>query len=77
MEEDVDLVFFDAFSPGSQPELWTAQVFSDIYESMKKGGLLTTYCAKGDVRRAMLEAGFKVEKRPGPPGKREMLRAIK
>ncbi len=76
-EEEVDIVFFDAFSPGSQPELWAVEVFSNLHACMKQGGILTTYCSKGDVRRAMLMAGFKVEKCPGPPGKREMLRAIK
>ena len=72
-----DVVFFDAFSPDAQPELWTEEVFVNVYRLMKKGGVLTTYCAKGDVRRAMLAAGFKVEKLQGPPGKRHILRAEK
>ena len=72
-----DVVFFDAFSPDAQPELWTEEVFRNVYELMKKGGVMTTYCAKGDVRRAMLAAGFKVEKLQGPPGKRHILRAVK
>jgi len=76
-EREIDLVFFDAFSPNSQPELWTVEVFKDIRDAMKDGAVLTTYCAKGDVRRAMIEAGLRVEQRPGPPGKREMLRAFK
>ena len=72
-----DVVFFDAFSPDAQPELWTEEVFRNVYRLMKEGGVMTTYCAKGDVRRAMLAAGFKVEKLQGPPGKRHILRAVK
>lgn len=72
-----DLVFYDAFAPSSQPELWTEAVFADLFRWMKPGGILTTYCAKGDVRRAMLAAGLTVERLQGPPRKREMLRARK
>ena len=72
-----DVVFFDAFSPDAQPELWTEGVFKCVYALMKEGGVMTTYCAKGDVRRAMLSAGFRVEKLQGPPGKRHILRAVK
>ena len=72
-----DVVFFDAFSPDVQPELWTEGVFKCVYALMKEGGVMTTYCAKGDVRRAMLAAGFRVEKLQGPPGKRHILRAVK
>ena len=72
-----DVVYFDAFSPDAQPELWTEEVFRNIYALMKEVGVMTTYCAKGDVRRAMLTAGFKVEKLQGPPGKRHILRAVK
>ncbi|MET0393467.1 MAG: tRNA (5-methylaminomethyl-2-thiouridine)(34)-methyltransferase MnmD [Chitinophagaceae bacterium] len=71
------LVYFDAFAPGAQPELWTTAIFSTLFALIAPGGLLVTYCSKGDVRRAMLSAGFAVEKIPGPPGKREMLRARK
>lgn len=76
-EELYDVVFFDAFSPDAQPDLWTEEVFKNVYALMKEGGVMTTYCAKGDVRRAMLAAGFKVEKLQGPPGKRHILRATK
>ena len=76
-EELYDVVFFDAFSPDAQPELWTEEVFKNVYALMKEGGVMTTYCAKGDVRRAMLAAGFEVEKLQGPPGKRHILRATK
>lgn len=72
-----DLVYFDAFAPDKQPELWTDSIFNKIFGMMAQGGVLTTYSAKGTVRRSMQEAGFKVQRIPGPPGKREMLRAIK
>ena len=75
--EEYDIVYFDAFSPNAQPELWTEEVFKKLYDAMYHGGLLTTYCAKGDVRRNMLKAGFTVERLPGLPPKREMLRAWK
>ncbi len=75
--EFYDVVFFDAFSPTAQPELWTPEIFSIIFTSMKKGGVLTTYSCKGSVKRALKEVGFKIEKLPGPPGKREFLRAWK
>ena len=71
------LVYFDAFAPDKQPELWTSEIFSRIYLSMLHGSILTTYSSKGQVRRNMINAGFKVEKLPGPPGKREMIRARK
>ncbi len=76
-KEMYHLVYFDAFSPESQPELWTGDIFQKIYDMLYNGGILTTYCAKGYVRRNMIAAGFKVERLPGPPGKREMLRAVK
>ena len=76
-EKKFHLIFFDAFAPGSQPELWTQEVFEKCFQLLEIGGVLTTYCSKGDVRRAMIAAGFQVEKIPGPPGKREILRAIK
>jgi tRNA U34 5-methylaminomethyl-2-thiouridine-forming methyltransferase MnmC len=72
-----DLIYFDAFAPDKQPELWTAAVFECMYGCLNPGGLLLTYCAKGAVRRAMQAAGFTVERIPGPPGKREMIRACK
>ena len=77
LNSQYDVVYFDAFSPEAQPELWTEEVFGNVYELMKVGGVLTTYCAKGDVRRAMIAAGFRVEKLAGPPGKRHILRAGK
>jgi tRNA U34 5-methylaminomethyl-2-thiouridine-forming methyltransferase MnmC len=69
------LVYYDAFAPSAQPELWTKEIFEKLYAMLQPGGVLVTYCSKGDVRRAMIAAGFQVEKLPGPPGKREMVRA--
>ncbi len=71
------LVYFDAFGPRVQPELWTEEIFGKMFRAMKEGGVLVTYSAKGSVRRAMQAVGFEVERLPGPPGKREMLRAVK
>ena len=76
-KDNYHLVFYDAFAPNSQPELWTEAVFENMHRYMAPGGLLTTYCAKGDVRRAMQAAGLDAKRLPGPPGKREMLRAEK
>lgn len=72
-----DVVFFDAFSPEKQPEMWTQPLFEKIYAHCNRDAILTTYCAKGMVRRALQNAGFVVERLPGPPGKREFLRAMK
>jgi tRNA U34 5-methylaminomethyl-2-thiouridine-forming methyltransferase MnmC len=72
-----DLVYFDAFSPDKQPELWDQSVFEKLYLKMKENSILVTYCAKGYVRRMLQSVGFRVERIPGPPGKREMIRARK
>jgi len=72
-----DLIYFDAFGARVQPELWTEAIFSKMYVALKNKGVLVTYAAKGSVRRAMQAVGFIVERLPGPPGKREMLRATK
>jgi len=72
-----DLVYFDAFSPEVQPELWTKEVFEPIYQSMKKNSILLTYCTKGSVKKALTEIGFQLKKLSGPTGKREILRGIK
>ena len=73
-----DLVYFDAFAPEKQPEMWNEQLFHSLYASMNIGGILTTYCAKGVIRRMLQAIGFLVERLPGPPdGKREILRATK
>ena len=75
--EAFDLIYFDAFGPRVQPDLWSEEVFRNMFRTLKPPGILVTYSAKGDVRRAMQAAGFGVERLPGPPGKREMLRATK
>lgn len=72
-----DLIYFDAFSPATQPELWTEDIFRKTANHTNEGGVLTTYCAKGAVRRTLQKVGFTTERLPGPPGKREMLRATK
>lgn len=76
-ENEFDLIYFDAFGAKNQPELWTEEIFLKMYKATKENGVLVTYSAKGSVRRALQTVGFKVERLPGPPGKREMLRAIK
>lgn len=73
----IDLVYFDAFAPDKQPEMWSQEIFDYLYSLMNDEAILVTYCAKGEVRRRMQHSGFMVERLPGPPGKREMLRAIK
>ncbi len=72
-----DLIYFDAFGAGVQPELWTETIFKKMFEALQSNGILVTYSAKGSVRRAMQKVGFTVERLPGPPHKREMLRALK
>lgn len=73
----VDLVYYDAFGPRVQPELWSLEIFERLFSWMSPGGTLVTYCAKGQVKRDLKAAGFLVENLPGPPGKREMTRAVK
>lgn len=76
--EPYDVIYFDAFAPEKQPEMWTQAQFDKLYACLRPGGILTTYCAKGAVRRTMLAAGFTVERLQGPPGgKREIIRATK
>ena len=74
--EQFHLVYFDAFPPQEQPELWTEEVFARLGSCMYPGAALVTYCSKSSVRRAMQAAGWHVEKLPGPRGKREMVRAL-
>lgn len=75
--EDIDIIFFDAFNPDIQPQLWTENIFSQCFNSLRKGGILLTYSVKGTVKRALKEVGFNITKIEGPPGKREILRAYK
>lgn len=72
-----NLAYYDAFAPNVQPELWTTEIFMKMFNCMKPGGTVVTYCSKGAVRRALTEAGFSVERIPGPSRKREMIRAVK
>jgi tRNA U34 5-methylaminomethyl-2-thiouridine-forming methyltransferase MnmC len=75
--ENCDVVYYDAFAPDKQPEAWSQDLFDCLHAAMNPAGILTTYCAKGIIRRMMKQSGFAVERIPGPPGKREMLRARK
>jgi tRNA U34 5-methylaminomethyl-2-thiouridine-forming methyltransferase MnmC len=76
-EPQFDLVYYDAFAPGKQPEMWTDEILQRVAASVKIGGILITYCAKGCVRRALSSAGFLMERIPGPVGKKEILRGKK
>lgn len=77
LEAGYHLVYFDAFAPDVNPELWTEAVFEKLFTHTLPGGLLVTYCSKSIVRKALEKAGWQVEKLPGPPGKREIVRALK
>ena len=76
-KQQYDLIYFDAFGPDKQPEMWQSSIFNRIYSLSAQNAVFTTYCAKGAVRRMLQSSGFSVERIPGPPGKREMLRAAK
>jgi tRNA U34 5-methylaminomethyl-2-thiouridine-forming methyltransferase MnmC len=76
-DKSFDLVYFDAFAPSAQPELWTEAIFKKVFNMIRAKGILVTYCSKGSVRRAMEAVGFAVTKLPGPPGKREIVRSEK
>ena len=73
----IDLIYFDAFSPEAQEELWDEAIFKALYDKSHSGAIIVTYCAKGEVRRRLQRAGWQVERLAGPPGKREMLRGTK
>jgi tRNA U34 5-methylaminomethyl-2-thiouridine-forming methyltransferase MnmC len=75
--EKYDVVYYDAFAPDKQPEAWSQEVFDKLFRALNAGGIFTTYCAKGHVRRMLQQSGFTVERIPGPPGKREILRGRK
>jgi len=76
-KRNFDLIYYDAFAPEKQPEMWTQEIFNHLSNLCNQGAILTTYCAKGVVRRMLQTAGFQVDRLPGPPGKREILRATK
>jgi len=77
LQQPANLVYYDAFAPAVQPELWSGEIFKKLFSQLLPGALLVTYSSSGAVRRALQAAGFSVEKIPGPPGKREITRAIK
>ncbi|MCB0522153.1 MAG: tRNA (5-methylaminomethyl-2-thiouridine)(34)-methyltransferase MnmD [Lewinellaceae bacterium] len=74
---EFDLIYFDAFAPNVQPQLWEAQLLQVMFDALLPGGILVTYCAKGAFKRVLKSVGFTIETLKGPPGKREMTRAIK
>lgn len=74
---DFDLVYYDAFAPSKQPDLWTIQVLEKIEQALKTRGVFVTYCARGQLKRDLRSLGLEVQTLPGPPGKKEMVRAIK
>lgn len=76
-KEFFNLIYFDAFAPQFEEKLWNKEVFENLFSSLKQGGILVTYCCKGDVKRMLKSSGFEIEKLPGPKGKREILRANK
>jgi tRNA U34 5-methylaminomethyl-2-thiouridine-forming methyltransferase MnmC len=73
----IDVVYFDAFAPSKQPEMWHRGLLEKIFASLAPGGVFVTYCAKGQLKRDLKDIGFRVETLPGPPGKKEMIRANK
>lgn len=75
--DSIDLVYYDAFAPQKQAHLWTSHIFARIFKAVRPGGILVSYTSMGSVRRALISCGFDVERIPGPPGKRHMLRATK
>lgn len=75
--ERFDLIFFDAFAPEKQPDMWTENVFQKLFSSLNPSGIITTYCAKGNFKRTLKSVGFEVKALAGPPGKREMTIGIK
>ncbi len=77
LKGNFDIVYYDAFAPDKQADMWTDEVVKKVCGRVNKGGVLTTYCAKGVVRRGFRDQGFLMERLPGPPGKREMIRGTK
>lgn len=74
---NVDIIYFDAFAAIHQPEMWSQETLSHVCANLKTGGVFVTYAITGNLKRTMKSLGFSIEKAPGAPGKREMLRAIK
>jgi tRNA U34 5-methylaminomethyl-2-thiouridine-forming methyltransferase MnmC len=76
-DEKFDLIYFDAFGPNAQADMWQLSIFEKLYAVLNQGGVLVTYCAQGQFKRDLKSVGFSIEALPGPPGKREMTRATK
>jgi tRNA U34 5-methylaminomethyl-2-thiouridine-forming methyltransferase MnmC len=76
-QNQFDIIYFDAFAPDAQPELWDDEMLAKMYKALAPDGILVTYCAKGAVKRSLKKVGFSIEALPGPPRKREMTRATK
>ncbi len=74
---EFDICFFDAFAPSKQPEMWEVPMLEKVKKALKTHGIFVTYCAKGQLKRDLKSIGFEVETLPGPPGKLQMVRAIK
>ena len=72
-----DIIYFDAFSPEKQAEMWSEEILNKMFDFLKCGGFLVTYCAKGIIKRRLQKVGFKIISLPGPTGKREMTMAMK
>jgi len=77
MRQTYDIIYYDAFAPNAQPELWTTHILDKMYHALNENGVLVSYCAQGEFKRNLKKVGFSVEELPGPPGKREMTRAVK
>ncbi|MBL7816775.1 MAG: tRNA (5-methylaminomethyl-2-thiouridine)(34)-methyltransferase MnmD [Saprospiraceae bacterium] len=77
IQNEINLIYFDAFEPETQPQLWEQPMMQKMYDALQANGVLTTYCAKGVVKRTLKSVGFTLHSLPGPIGKREMTRAIK
>ena len=77
LQKKYNIIYFDAFAPDDQPELWTVNIFEKLYRATSNNGVLVTYCSKGIVKQALRAVGHKVERLAGPPGKRHMIRATR
>jgi len=77
IDSEIDIIYFDAFGPKDQPELWTKAIFQKLYNALKPNGILVTYCSKGIVKQALRSVGFTVKRLSGPPSKRHVLRVTK
>lgn len=77
IENQYHIIFFDAFAPNKQPEMWSENILSQMFDTLKNEGVLVTYCAQGEFKRTLKKVRFQVQTIPGPPFKKEMTRAIK